>query len=116
MKINSKSKGKVGELEIVHILKELGFNARRSQQFNGSTGDAPDVICDDLSDLHLEVKRVERLNIDNAMEQSSRDAEKTGKMPCVFHRKNHKKWLTTMNLKDFLSLYSELLWLRKKMK
>lgn len=33
--INSKRKGKVGELEVVNLLKEKGLTARRTQQFSG---------------------------------------------------------------------------------
>ena len=53
--INSKKKGKVGELEIANILKnEYGLNARRGQQFSGSP-DSPDVICEEMSDINIEV-------------------------------------------------------------
>ena len=31
--INSKRKGKVGELEVVNLLKNKGLTARRTQQF-----------------------------------------------------------------------------------
>ena len=47
---------------------------------------------------------VERLNIDDAIEQSERDA-KEGEIPAVFHRKNRKKWLVTMRLDDWMKLY-----------
>ena len=72
MAINSRAKGKAGELELAKILRETyGFeDARRSQQFSGKQGDA-DVVG--LPHLHLEVKRNERLNIYDAYEQSCRD-------------------------------------------
>lgn len=55
--VNSKRKGKTGELEAVQFLKSLGFaDARRTQQYNGVAGDA-DVSCpDSLPGLHIEVK------------------------------------------------------------
>ena len=40
------------------------------------------------------------------MEQSKRDT-KEGQSPAVFHRKNNKKWLVTMELDDFMKLYNE---------
>ena len=40
------------------------------------------------------------------MEQSKRDS-KEGQAPAVFHRKNNKKWLVTMELDDFMRLYNE---------
>lgn len=115
-KINSKKKGSAGELEIVHILKDFGFeSARRGQQFSGLNGDE-DVVCDELKELHLEIKRVEKLQLEKAMEQSIKDSEIKGKIPTVFHRKNRSFWICSMRLGDFLTLYSELLWLRKKFK
>ena len=41
------------------------------------------------------------------MEQSKRDAKK-GQIPVVFHRKNNKKWLVTMELEDdWIKMYGE---------
>lgn len=110
MAINSRAKGKAGELELAKILRETyGFeDARRSQQFSGKQGDA-DVVG--LPHLHLEVKRNERLNIYDAYEQSVRDAKAENEfkqreaIPTVFHRKNHKPWLVTMGLEDFIKMY-----------
>lgn len=99
----SRNKGKRGELEIAHILQEHGFPARRSVQFNGWQG-AADVIG--VDGIHIEVKRVERLNIDTAMDQSRRDA-KGGEIPVVFHRRNHKGWLATLPLDDFIKIYKQ---------
>lgn len=101
--MNSRVKGKRGELEIAKILREHGFNARRGQQFSGLNGDA-DVVG--VDGLHLEVKRVEALNIDKAMEQSIRDA-RDGEIPTVFHRKNGKPWLVTLGLENFLQIYKK---------
>ena len=101
MAINSKRKGAKGEVELAHKLEEYGFNARRSVQYNGKDGQA-DVIG--LPHIHIECKRVESLNIYNAIEQSKRDA-KNGDMPTVFHRKNRCNWLVTMELDEFMKLY-----------
>ena len=95
---NSRSKGKRGELELAAILREYGFDARRGQQYCGTSGDA-DVVG--LPGCHIECKRVERLNIDDAMEQAVRDA-RPGEVPVVMHRRNGKPWMATMLLKDFL--------------
>lgn len=101
--MNSREKGKRGERELASILKEYGYDARRSQQYCGINGDA-DVVG--LPHTHIEVKRVERLNLEDAMAQSKRDA-KEGEIPTVFHRKNHCEWLVTLSLKDFMELYRE---------
>lgn len=102
MSINSKQKGKRGELELAHYLTEHGFEARRGQQFKG-TPDSPDVICEELGAFHIECKRVEKLNIDNAMRQSIEDAGEDH-IPLVMHRKNKEKWKVTLLLDDFLKL------------
>ena len=100
--MNSKRKGSRGEVELAEILRSYGFtDAHRSQQFKGSA-DSPDVVG--LPGIHCEVKRVEKLNIDNAMDQAIRDCE--GKaMPAVFHRRNRKPWKVTMLLEDFMRIY-----------
>lgn len=100
MAINSRQKGKRGETEIAHILQAYGFDARRGVQYCGLNGDA-DVVG--LPGYHLEVKRVERLNIDTAMEQSVRDA-RDNEIPIVCHRRDRKQWLVTMSLKDFMEV------------
>ena len=100
-RINSRTKGKVGELEISKLLKEYGYDTRRGQQFCGKNGDA-DVVG--LPLIHLEIKRVEKLNIDDAMEQSIRDA-KANEIPVVMHRKNRKGWKVTMTLEAWMELY-----------
>ena len=101
--MNSRQKGARGEREIAKILRQRGYDARRGQQYSGANGDA-DVVG--LPGLHIEVKRVEALNIDKAMEQAITDA-KPGEMPAVFHRKNGKEWKATVRLKDFIKLYKQ---------
>lgn len=97
--MNSKSKGKRGELEVAAILREHGYNARRGQQYSGASGD-PDVVG--LPGYHVEVKFREHLNIFEAMEQSKQDA-KPGEIPVVIHRKSREKWLVTFELERWLS-------------
>ena len=38
--MNSKHKGKRGELEVAAILREHGYDARRGQQYSGASGDS----------------------------------------------------------------------------
>ena len=74
MTINSKRKGKTGELELAHKLQEYGYgDAKRSVQYNGKDGQA-DVLG--LPHIHIECKRVEKLNIYDAIDQAKRDAKK----------------------------------------
>ena len=96
---NSKQKGKRGELELVHKLNDLGFDTRRTAQYNGKeTGSLADLVG--IEGVHIECKRNERLNLNEAMDQAIRDA-KEDEAPMVFHRKNGKPWLVTMTLADW---------------
>ena len=101
--MNSRSKGARGEREVAGILREYGYPCRRGPQYSGANGDA-DVVG--LPRTHIEVKRRERLDIHDAMEQSVRDARE-GEMPTVFHRRNNYNWLVTMRLEDFMKLYGD---------
>ena len=96
--MNSREKGKRGERQWRDELRANGYLARRGQQFSGSP-DSPDVICDELSWLHFEVKAVERLNIEDAMDQARRDAG--AKTPVVAHRRSFRRWLVTMESETF---------------
>ena len=107
-RVNSKEKGKKGEREWATVCRSHGYgDARRTAQYCGNTGDASDVVG--LPGIHQEVKRVERLNIDEAMEQAVHDAKEAGNgdMPIVAHRRSRKPWLVTMRAEDWFNLYQE---------
>jgi Holliday junction resolvase len=99
--INSRAKGAAGERELANRLKELGLTARRGQQFCGANGDS-DVVCEELSSYHIECKRVQALNIHDAISQAVRDGK--DKTPVVVHRKNGTPWLATLFLEDWIKL------------
>ena len=99
-KINSREKGRRGEVELSHILQGYGYDTRRGQQYCGANGDA-DVVG--IPGLHIEEKRVEHLNLEAAMKQSVHDARKD-EIPVVMHRKNRSEWLVTLRLDDFMHL------------
>lgn len=101
--MNSRNKGARGEREVAGLLREYGYPCRRGQQYSGANGDA-DVIG--LPDVHIEVKRRERLDIHEAMAQSVRDARE-GETPVVIHRKNNYSWLVTMRFEDYMRLYGD---------
>ena len=124
--MNSREKGKRGERQWRDELRARGYSARRGQQFSGSP-ESPDVICDDLAWLHFEVKAVERLNIEDAMDQARRDCgvrsadcgmtsstspqplspsgegedNRAAKVPIVAHRRSFRGWLVTMDAETF---------------
>lgn len=98
----SRNKGAQGERELAKILSdELGIESiKRGYVFCHES----DVIG--LKGIHIECKRVEKLNIETAMEQARAESEKRkdGK-PTLFHRRNRKGWLVTMDLADWCELY-----------
>ncbi len=99
--MNSREKGKRGERELVSVLRGYGYDSRRGQQYCGANGDA-DVVG--LPGIHIECKRVEKLNLDDAMAQAKADSK--GDIPAVFHRKNNGDWRVTLSLDDFMTIYN----------
>ena len=100
--VHSKNKGGRGEREFARWLKDnLGVDARRGQQYSGNS-EAPDVVHS-IPGVHFEVKRVERLNVTDAVVQAIADCGEEG-VPVVAHRRNHKPWLLTLRAEDLREL------------
>lgn len=102
MSKSQQRKGADGERELVEVLKGYGFETERggSQTY----GTVPDVVG--LPGIHIEVKRVERLNIFEAVNQAAMDSARfRDGLPAVFHRRNRQPWLVTMRLIDWMQLY-----------
>lgn len=112
-KINSRAKGCVGERELSHEIKRvMGWmgiqtEANRTAQHCGDSGDS-DVLIHQLPQVFAEVKRVERLNVQEAMDKAAKQAEVAGKIPVLFHRRNRHPWLVTLKL-DQLPAFAEML-------
>lgn len=105
--MNSKQKGKRGELEFAHYLADKGYvGARRGQQFKGG-GDSPDVVCEALPYLHFEVKRTEALQLHPALTQATNDAA-AGKYPVVAYKRNRSHWVAILHMDHFLQLQEKL--------
>ena len=96
----SRNKGANAERELANILKDMGFDVRRGYVFQHES----DIVG--LKGIHPEVKRVEKLNIEKAMEQAAIEAIKRGDgVPTVFHRRDRGEWLVTMRLDEWVDLY-----------
>ena len=104
MSKSQQRKGRSGELELIKVLNSHGVPAQPGKAV--SIGESPDITG--VPGVHVEVKRVERLNVSAAFAQAVRDAEKfrDGK-PTLFHRRNREDWLVTMNLKDWIEQYQQ---------
>ncbi len=106
MAVNSKQKGKTGELELAKAIRQYGYDVRRSVQYNGKAEEGqPDLVG--LPHIHVECKRTEKLKLYEAVDQAKRDSEGTENLPVVFHRKNHCDWVAIMPLETFMHLYRE---------
>lgn len=88
--MNSKRKGKRGELEAAQAIRDVfGVEARRGVQYHGGP-DSPDLVTG-FGNLHFEVKRVERLALADALQQAISDSR--GKFPVVLWKKNRGPWV-----------------------
>jgi len=99
--INSRQKGAAGEREFAKYLRDRGIEARRGQQYSGSP-DSPDVVSD-LSGVHWEVKRTERINGYTALDQAQVDSGQ-GEVPIVAHRRNGRPWMAMLAMDDLMPL------------
>lgn len=100
--MNSKRKGKVGELEASkELARILKCEARRGQQFAGGA-DSPDIVHS-IPGVHVEVKRKESLRLYKALAQAIDDA-KNGEAPIVLHRQNKQPWVVVVRLDDLPAL------------
>lgn len=103
MAVNSRRKGKTGELEACHALRELfGWAAMRTQQRTGwsPNGDSPDIEVVQTPDLFFEVKRVQALNVPRALSLAVKQCGR--RCPVVMHRPDRSPngWMLTLRLAD----------------
>ena len=102
MSKSQQHKGRAGELELARILQGYGYDVQPGQAV--SSGATPDLVG--LPGIHIECKRVERLNVPEAMAQAVRDAERLQDgAPTVFHRRNRSGWLVTQRLEDWMEMH-----------
>jgi len=96
--MNSRRKGKRGELQAAAYRRRLGFaSARRGAQHKGGA-DSPDVLVDELAGVHIEVKHRAGIDLgtaalDEAMTQADTDAG--NREPVVLWRRNRIAWRLT---------------------
>lgn len=102
----SRQKGKRGEREAAAELGQLlGVAARRGVQFQGGP-ESPDVVLDGVA-IHVEAKRVERLQLWPALEQAAEDSP-PGKIPVVWHKSNRRPSVVIVETSRLLELAREI--------
>lgn len=122
--VNSRDKGARGERQWRDEIRAAGWKAERGQQRSGSP-DSPDVKHDMPFPFHFEVKRTERFQLYDALEQAAGDChnkfgeqrENLGyglaavsparQVPTVAHKRNGKRWVVCMYADDFFDLVRE---------
>jgi len=107
MSVNSKQKGARFERQLASRFREYGYDAHRTAQYCGNSGDAADVVG--LPGIHVEAKHQERMQLYEWMAQAKRDAAAGGgnALPAVFHKKNNAEILVTVEFDTFMQLYRE---------
>ena len=97
--INSRNKGKRGELELVGLLSEYWPECCRNiDQFKD---DKRDVLH--TPGVHWQVKRVEKLNIWAALQQAEGEAAEHD-VPVVAFRRNRSGWKAALDLHELVAL------------
>ncbi len=111
----SRQKGKRGErecaAELGHLLGLAEGAARRGVQFAGGP-DSPDVVLDGVA-IHVEAKRVERLQLWAAIEQAAADAP-AGKVPVVWHKANRRASVVVVETSRLVELAQEIVRVSQK--
>lgn len=100
--IDSKDKGARYERYIAKRIREYGYEAERGCQHAGGK-DSPDVKTN-MRGLHLELKKVEKLNIWNALAQSKRDAGED-EIPAVVFSRNREDDYVAVSFDDFMRMF-----------
>ena len=102
--INSKQKGNRYEREIANILKEYGYDARRTAQYCGKTEESSDVVG--LPGFHIECKHYKVKAFDYKwLQQAENDCKNN--IPIVVHKTDRHENLVTMTLENFLKIIKE---------
>ena len=105
----SRTKGGVGEREVVALLQEAGFKDARRNFMSGGQGGG-DIIG--VPDVHIEVKRQETVKIWDWIGQAEEDCRQTD-MPVVAFRRSRSNWYGVLPLEDLIGLLVEVQELRR---
>ena len=109
---SAEGKTKTGNMVIWYDLTNSAWQSIRITADGWNMIDNPPILFNryrhviGLPGIHIECKRVERLNLYDAMAQAIHDT-RPEELPTVFSRRNHADWLVTMRLEDWVLLYRE---------
>lgn len=103
----SREKGKRFERYVANLFKDWGYEAHRTAQFRGNTGQAGDV--EGIPGLHLECKHYKAIGrVYEWYEQAERDARAAGKgeLPTVIFKADCQPPMVMMNFEHWIQLYN----------
>ena len=104
MAVNSKQKGARYEREVALLLRNHGYEARRSVQYSGRVEESADVVG--LPYIHIECKHYANRAFDyDWLDQAKRDAKDN--IPVVIHRTDNHRNIVTMDFEDWMRIYRE---------
>ena len=102
MSVNSKQKGARYEREVALLLRQYGYETRRSVQYSGRVEESADVVG--LPYMHIECKRYKNRAFDyDWIDQAIRDAK--NRLAMVIHRTDNHRNLVTMEFHDWMRIY-----------
>jgi hypothetical protein len=111
--INSQNKGRAGEQDTVRRWRSMGGFELRRQPNSGGLVWKGDLWGKELADFHIEVKYVEKLNIEKTMDKA-RGERKVGQTVLLIHKRNRCVPLATMEEADLIGLLRELMEYRER--
>jgi len=97
---SSRTKGKSGELEVVHILEAHGYKGVKRTPNSGGLSWKGDVLG--MDGFTIEVKRCESLQLPKWWGKLVLEAGH--RIPLLCHRRSRGEWLVTLRFEDFLGL------------
>ena len=113
MAINSRAKGKRGELQARDAVREHWAAPDCVRAAQGAGAFAADLLHAG-HEVHVEVKCVARLGTEKFILQAERDAEEP-ELPVVRMRQNHGEWCVMFRLKDSVRFADMIAANRKKL-
>lgn len=98
--INSRAKGKRGELEFIerHLVDHWPQAKRNLDQFGDDKRD-----CVEVAGIHWQIKRVEKLNFWQGFAQAKTEASEHD-VPILAARRNFSPWLCTLEADELIPL------------
>ena len=110
--INSRAKGKRGELEARDAVREHWVAPDCIRAAQGAGAYAADLLHAG-HEIHVEVKCVAKLGTERFILQAERDAAE-GELPVVVMRQNRGEWCVMLRLKDSIRFADMIVANRKK--